>query len=358
MLHAVIMAGGSGTRFWPESRRAYPKQFLRLTGDDTLLQQTWKRFEPLIEKGAGWVITGDRHRPHVAEQLPELAKDQIVAEPIGRNTAPAIGLMALLIAERDPSAVLLVVPADHAIGPDEAFHAAVREGLKLIASDPERFILLGIKPDRPATGYGYMERGAKLDSGTSAAFQVAAFKEKPDQATAQKYLDAGRYYWNSGIFLWRADAILKALKQYAPEIHAKLETLRPHIGKSGWSEVLAREFPSMPSISIDYAVLEKAERVAVIEAPFTWDDVGSWEAVGRLRGADASGNVSVGLHVGIDTKNTIVRGTGDHLVATLGLEDCVVVHTPHATLVAKRGDDEALRKLLAEIEKRGLEKYL
>jgi len=355
MLHAVIMAGGSGTRFWPESRRAFPKQFLRLAGEQTLLQQTWQRFAPLIEDGSGWVITGEKHRPHVADQLPELPADQIVAEPIGRNTAPAIGLMALLIAERDPGAILLVVPADHAISPDAAFQCAVRDAMKVIAADPERFILLGIKPDRPATGYGYIERGTKLDGG---AFQVSAFKEKPDQATAQKYLDSGKYYWNSGIFIWRADAILKALQRYAPEIHTKLDKLRSHIGKPDWTELLAREFPSMPAISIDYAVLEKAERVAVIEAPFTWDDVGSWEAVQRLRGADESGNVAVGLHVGVNTKNTIVRGTGDHLVATLGLEDCVVVHTPHATLVAKRGDDEALRKLLAEIEKQGLEKYL
>jgi mannose-1-phosphate guanylyltransferase len=355
VLHAVIMAGGSGTRFWPESRRGHPKQFLKLSGERTLIQATLDRCARFIPPVGHWVVTNQNHAEETQRQLPGLTTAQILLEPCGRNTAPCIGLAAiqLLAIDRDP--LMLVVPADHVISTDEQFQQAVEAAVKIVDQEPQTFVLFGIKPNSPSTGFGYIQRGQAMGN---RAYRVQAFREKPDLATAEKYLASGDYYWNCGIFVWRARAILDALHAFVPEISDRLKTLQQAVGKLNWPQALAAEFPQMTSISIDYAVLERSSDVCVLEAPFAWDDVGSWQALARGRGGDADGNTIDGLFSGVKVTDSIVRSTADHLVAAYGVDQLIIVHTPTATLVANRHDENALRELIAEIERQGLSEYL
>lgn len=357
MLHAVIMAGGSGTRFWPESRTEFPKQFLRLAGRRTMIQSTFDRCTPWVPAERAWVVTNRVQAEQTKLQLPGLPDSNIVIEPCARNTAPCIGLAAIQLLAVDPDAVMLVMPADHVISPPEKFREAVESAVALVESDPERLVLFGVRPDYPATGFGYIER-SDAAIGESAAWPVASFREKPDRDTAQQYLDSGRFYWNCGIFVWKARRIVAALAQHEPEIHEKLRGLAPKAGSADWTPALERVFPEMKSISIDYGVLERDDNICVLEAPFDWDDVGSWQALRRLIGRDADGNTIDGLHCGLETTNTIVRTSDDHLVATLGLDDCIVVHTPDATLVARADDENAVKRLVELLKEQGHERFL
>lgn len=358
MLHAVVMAGGSGTRFWPQSRRTLPKQLLQLTGERTMVQETVSRTSPLIPLERIWVVTNRTQAEETRRQLPAVPAGNVLIEPCGRNTAPCIGLAAVQLLAADPEAVMLVMPSDHVIRPPEVFQQAVARAAAIIERDPQALVLFGVAPSYPATGFGYIERGAALDRADSGAYGVESFREKPDAATASQYVESGRFYWNCGIFVWRAARILDALREYEPEIHERLLHLRDAAGTGDWDEAVAREFPAMRSISIDYAVLERAAGVVVLEAPFEWDDVGSWEALPRLLGQDADGNTFDGTCAAVSTRGCIVRTAGEHLVATVGVEDLIIVHTPDATLVAHKDDPEAIRTLLARIEELGLTRYL
>ena len=359
MLHAVIMAGGSGTRFWPQSRRQLPKQFLRMTGNETLIQQAVNRCQPAIPTERTWVVTGALHAVESARQLPDVPSDQILVEPCGRNTAPCIGLAAIQLLAVDPDAVMLVTPADHVIQPVEKFQQAVNEAVKLIKSEPETLVLFGIEPTYPSTGFGYIQRGERVASQTTPMFHVKSFQEKPNLAVASQFMASGEYYWNCGIFVWRAQTILDALKEFTPDLYERLVRLRSAIGTDDWQKALETEFPQMPSISIDYAVLEKVTgRVTVLEAPFGWDDVGSWHALPRLLSTDSNGNTLDGLCCAVESQGCIVRSNAKHLIATFGLKDLIIVHTETATLVADKGDEGALKKLLAELEKQQLSDYL
>lgn len=357
MLHTVVMAGGSGTRFWPVSRKESPKQFLTFFGDLSLIQQAVRRCAELTSADSTWIVTNAAHAVETGRQLPELSADHILIEPCGRNTAPCIAIAAARLLADDPDAIMLVTPADHVIAPNEAFVAAVRRAMDSVEQDPSRLCLLGIVPTRPATGYGYIEQGDEL-ADCDRVFDVARFREKPDLETAQEFLDAGNFLWNSGIFVWRADTILEALQEHGPGINEVLDRFKEHAGTPEWSAALEREFTNMPSISIDYAVLEHSPNVCVLEAPFTWDDVGSWSALPRVHGQDDNGNTVLGQHVGIGTKNSTIFSSGDHLVTTIGLEDCVVVHTERSTLVAKFGDEAQITQLLAALEAEGLAEFL
>lgn len=359
MLHAVIMAGGSGTRFWPDSRRSRPKQFLPLAGDRTLIQQTVDRCQPWIPYDRVWIATGASHAAQTRRQLPELPSSRIVMEPCGRNTAPCIGLAAIQVLREDPDAVLLVMPADHVIRPPEKFHACVSAAVDVVQQNPKASVLFGVPPSYPAVGFGYIERGEPLPaSSENIAYQVKSFREKPNRDVAQTFVDSGNYYWNSGIFVWRASNVVALLEEFQPELFGRLQKLAKSLGTPQWDTALAAEFPQMPSISIDHGILEKARNVHVLDAAFEWDDVGSWHALARLLGVDSDGNTVDGLHCGIDTKNCIIRSTRDHMIATIGLEDCIVVQTPDATLVARRDDENALRKLVALLEEKGYAKFL
>lgn len=359
MLHAVIMAGGAGTRFWPQSRRNLPKQFLRMTGDETLIQQAAHRCQPAIPTERLWVVTGAAHAVETARQLPDIPANQILVEPCGRNTAPCIGLAAIHLLAMDPDAVMLVMPADHIIQPTAKFQQAVSQAVSLIEADPKSLVLFGVEPTYPATGFGYIQRGERIKTEFCPTYHVQSFQEKPNLLTASRFMATSQYYWNCGIFVWRAQTILDALKEFTPEIAERLERIRAGIESGCWEKSLETEFPQMPSISIDYAVLEKASgRVSVLEAPFEWDDVGSWHALPRLFSADRDENTIDGLCCAVDTTGCIIRSGDGHLIATIGLKDVIIVHTPTATLVADKRDEGAMKKLIAELEKRQLTEYL
>lgn len=359
MLHSVIMAGGSGTRFWPQSRRQLPKQFLHMTGNETLIQQAASRCQPAIPNSRVWVVTGAAHAVESARQLPDIPAEQILVEPCGRNTAPCIGLAAIQLLAIDPEAIMLVMPADHVIQPTEKFQQAVNQAVRMIEEEPSSLVLFGIEPTYPATGFGYIQRGAKMATQTCPMYRVQSFREKPNLLNASRFMASGEYYWNCGIFVWRAQTILDALKEYSPDIAERLERLQQAIETDRWQQALEVEFPLMPSISIDYAVLEKAAgRVSVLEAPFEWDDIGSWHALPRLLSSDREGNTFDGLCCAVDTEGCIIRTSDKHLIATIGVKDLIVVHTPTATLVADKRDEGALKKLIVEMEKKGLVDYL
>jgi mannose-1-phosphate guanylyltransferase len=359
MLHAVIMAGGSGTRFWPESRGARPKQLLRLVGERSMIQATVDRLGTLVPPERVLVVTNSQLVDEVWNQLPMLPSTAIIGEPCRRDTAPCIGLAALEIVRNDPEGMMVVLPADHVISPDDAFQEAVATAADLIARAPERIVTFGIRPTYPAESFGYIQRGKPLDPPAYfPAYQVSQFREKPKAETARKYLAAGTYYWNSGIFVWKAATILKALAAHQPEMLAHLTTIAAAVDSPRYAEVFSREFTAIKGVSIDYAVMEHARDVVMIEAPFAWDDVGSWQAIARLQGADAEGNTISAQHLGLRTSGTIVRGPNDHLIVTLGVADCIVVHTPDATLVANKHDEESIRQLVQMIAERGWQQYL
>jgi len=361
MLHAIIMAGGTGTRFWPASTNDTPKQLLRLVGEATMLRQTADRLGDLVPLERRLVVTNERMKNTVQQQLPELPSAAIIGEPCKRDTAPCIGLAALLVHRTDPDATMVVMPADHVIRPSEAFRTGVRQAAQLVQESPGRIVTFGIKPTYPAEVFGYIHRGVILqqpNDEVAAAYAVRQFKEKPDAATAKTYLDSGQYYWNSGIFVWRADTILAALREREPEMVAHLEAIVQAWDSGDRDRVFQQEFAAIKPISIDFAVMEHATDVAVIEAPFEWDDLGSWQALGRLVGADEQGNTIIGRHIGVATSGTIVHTDDDHLVATLGIKDCIVVHTPKATLVASKHNEEQIRQLVKQLEALGWSDYL
>jgi mannose-1-phosphate guanylyltransferase len=360
MLHAIIMAGGTGTRFWPASRNDAPKQLLQLVGDATMLRQTLDRLGDLAPSDRRMVVTNKRLVGSVRELLPELPASSVVGEPCKRDTAPCIGLAALLVSRSDPDATMVVMPADHVIRPAEKFQAAIRQAGEMVDTSPARIVTFGIKPSYSAEIFGYIQRGEAIrQPGPAAAtFQVKQFKEKPDSVTAKKYVDSGEYYWNSGIFVWKTATILDALRKRQPEMLGHLEKIVAAWETKDRDAVFECEFGAIKPISIDYAVMEHATDVAVIEAPFEWDDLGGWQSLARLLGRDENGNTIVGQHLGLDTNGTIVRSEGGHLVVTLGLTDCIIVHTPNATLVANKHNEEQIRQVVKRLEELGWSDYL
>lgn len=360
MLHAVVMAGGSGTRFWPESRARRPKQLLPLAGRRTMLQETVDRLSGLVAPQQLLIITGARLVESIREQLPNLLPNSILGEPCKRDTAAAIGLAALHVSRTDPDATLAVMPSDHVISPAKTFQQALQLAARLVDEQPDRLVTFGIPPTYPAESFGYIERGeAVTGSSTSArVFRVVRFREKPPASVAREYLASGNFYWNSGIFVWKARTILSQLAQRQPEMMAHLERIVAASDSPAFKGVFEREFSSIRGVSIDYAVMEHAENVLVVEADFAWDDVGSWQAIARLGGSDSDGNTVVAKHIGISTEGSIIRGPDDHLIVTMGMRNCLVVHTPDATLVANKQDEESIRQIVKVLEERGWREYL
>ena len=359
MLHAVIMAGGAGTRFWPLSRAATPKQLLRLSGPRTMIQSTVDRLEGLVSPQQVLIVTNRSLVEPIHTQLPELEARQILGEPCKRDTAPCIGLAAVLLSASDNDATMVVMPADHLIQPADVFRAAIQNGVALVEQQPSRIVTFGIKPTFPSETFGYIERGPALPgSNGTAAYQVARFREKPARTVAEEYLAAGNFYWNSGIFIWKAETVLAALAEYEPDMHAALMTIAAEIGGAGFEARLDREFSAIRPKSIDFAVLERYPEVVMLEAPFEWDDVGSWQALARSQAPSTDGNTLSGKQLAIRTRGSIVRSTDDHLVVTLGLSDAIVVHTPDATLVASKQEEEAIREVVKALQERKWDEYL
>ncbi len=342
--HAVVLAGGSGTRFWPMSRAHLPKQLLPLLGPQTMIRRTVDRLPPLFDAARTWIVCGRAHADLIRRDLPMLPPQNIVDEPVGRDTAAAVGLAATLLEWKDPGATFAMLPADHHIEPADRFQAALKAAHA--AAQTGALVTFGIKPRFAATGYGYLERG---DGNV-----VKRFCEKPDAGRAKEFVAGGRHYWNSGMFVWRADAILREIGRSLPDLHHELGGVRAALGTSRMPEALAQAYARMPKTSIDYGVMEKAERVLMIEADFDWDDVGSWKSVAAMRG-----DAPEALAVAVDTKGAYIASTDDgHLIATLGLEDVVIVHTKDATLVCPKSRAEDLKQVIEAIRARGLERYL
>jgi mannose-1-phosphate guanylyltransferase len=360
MLHAIVMAGGSGTRFWPASRSGLPKQLLPLAGEKTLLEDTVERLGGLVPPDRTMIVTSARLLDAVRDQAPQIPDTGLVGEPCKRDTAPCIGLAALLVSRHDPDAVMAVMPSDHVIRPSADFRRAILQAATMVEASAGRLVTFGVRPTYPAESFGYIQQGAPLPVGPNdaPAHAVARFREKPPASVAAEYVAAGTYLWNAGIFVWKAATIIAALDERQPECMAHLRRIAAAWDTPTRDTVFATEFAAINGISIDYAVLEHARDVAVIEAPFGWDDLGGWSAVARQRSADAEGNTAVGRHLGIDSTGTVVQTDNDHLVVTLGLTDILVVHTADATLVAHRAHEEAVRKVVTELEKRGWNEYL
>ncbi len=362
MIHAVIMAGGSGTRFWPVSRNHNPKQMLSLFGERTMIQATVDRLSGMSAKEDILIVTNQRLVNDIRTQLPELPESSVIGEPCKRDTAPCIGLAARMIVEKDPDGIMVVMPADHVIQPDSAFQSAIEHAVEVVknSEDQKGIVTFGIKPTFPAEIYGYVERTGDniAEANQPATFCVENFREKPDALTAEKFVQSGNFYWNSGIFIWKAQTILDALEKYEPTMHGHIETIGKAIGTDQFASVLDKEFHAIEGTSIDYAVMENYTPIFVVEAPYEWDDVGNWPAIARLRGSDDSGNTIAGKNLNIDSKNCIVYGSDDHLVVTVGLEDCIVVHTPDATFVAHKDSENKIKEVVQELANRDWEEYL
>ncbi|MGX5655547.1 mannose-1-phosphate guanylyltransferase [Geodermatophilus nigrescens] len=359
MRHAVVMAGGSGTRLWPLSRAARPKQLLDVVaepggGAHSLLAEAFERLEAVLPAERIWVCTAARYGEQARAALPRLRPDRLVLEPVARDTANAVGLAAALVAEADPDAELAVVSADHVIRPVERFAATLSTAFDALAARPRALVTLGITPTAPATGFGYVRRGPATE--VPGVAEAAAFKEKPDRATAEGYLASGEYLWNSGMFVWRARTVLDALADHLP---ASAEGLARVVAAPAGPErdaVLAEVFPTLPKTSVDYAVLEPAAtepgRVLVADLDVEWLDVGSWPALAQTL-AVAGDNAVSGLAVALDSAgNIVLSDEPDHLVALVGVRDSVVVATRDVTMVCPVSDAERVKQLLAAVEER------
>ncbi|MCB2187417.1 MAG: NTP transferase domain-containing protein [Deltaproteobacteria bacterium] len=356
-IYAVVMAGGSGTRFWPASRRQLPKQLLSLTGERTLLQQTVDRLAPLVPPERVLVVTGQAHAAGAAAQLPQVPPEQILAEPVGRNTAAAAGLGAAWVAARDPQAVCLVLPADHLITDEEAFRQTLAKAARLAAAE-EVLVTLGLTPRYPATGFGYIEAGEVEDASPPPVHRVAAFHEKPDLATARDYLAGGRHFWNSGMFVWRAGVLLAEMETHLPDLARDLGALTPRLTGPGAAAALAQVYPGLLSISVDHGVMERSRRIKVLRADFGWSDVGSWDAAGELWAADAEGNA--GRHgeiLAIEARGNLVSA-GERLTALLGVDNLVAVVTDDVLLILPKERCQDVKRIIDELERRGLSHYL
>lgn len=380
MRYAMIMAGGAGTRLWPMSRKDRPKQLLRFItrpGDDTvrsLLELTARRLEGLVEADHRYICTAEGYRGIIRADLPEFGDEQILGEPAARDTVNAVGLTAAVLHAIDPEAVFAVLTADHVIEPEDDFRERMDLGFRLVEQDPRRLVTFAIKPTYPATGFGYIERGAPvrdkksgklaaIDGTKEHAYYVARFVEKPDLPRAQAYLQSGDFAWNSGMFVWKAKTFLAALERYKPESHAGLMKIAAAWKTKDRATVLAEVYPTLPKISVDYAVMEPAARdaaasegedrfpVVTVQMDLRWLDVGSWPSFAETLEADKSGNRFGGEGDGlvVQGKDNLVVSAKGHTVAVLGADDLIVVHTPDATLVMPRARAEELKKLHGEL---------
>ncbi|BDG09589.1 mannose-1-phosphate guanylyltransferase [Anaeromyxobacter paludicola] len=352
----VVMAGGSGTRFWPLSRKAWPKQFLALAGERPLLAETVARLSPLARPEDTLVVLGPAHEKAARRMLPQVPRRNVLVEPCARNTAPCVGLAALHVRRRDPEGVLLMLPADHHVARPAKLRAAFAAAARLAARG--RIATIGVRPSRPETGYGYLEVGAPLPPAKGRAraegFAVRRFVEKPDLATAERYLAGGGYLWNSGVFAFRADVILDEIARRMPELSALLAGIDRDLGTRKEKATLARLFPRCPATSIDYGVMERSDRIAVVPADFGWSDVGSFAALPEVRPADRAGNVTEGDALVLGRGNVVVA-RGGRTVAVVGVDDLVVVDAGDAVLVCPRARAQDVRQAVDELKRRGRE---
>ena len=353
MLYAVIMAGGSGTRFWPLSRSSTPKHLLTIVSERPLIADCVDRFKGALPPENILVVTTVEQAPAIRSLLAELPPDNIVAEPVGRDTAACIGYAACIVRRRDPDAVMAVLPSDHVITPTEGFLEGLAAAEELVGKIGG-LVTFGIRPSWPNTGMGYIQRGPQTDTIRGfKVFRLMRFREKPSLDLAQQFIDSGEFYWNSGIFVWRAATILEEIEKYMPEHHRLLSQIVAASGTSGEQKTVEAVYPKFPRISIDFGVMEMAKTVHVIEADYDWDDVGSWTAVPKHHPLDLHGNTVLADFEGVNTSDCIIVGEPGHLITAVGVGKLIVVHTPDATLVCHRDHAGDVKKLVETLQKKG-----
>ena len=355
-MYAVIMAGGRGTRFWPRSRTTTPKQLLDITGEKTMIQQTVERILPVVDKENILIVTNMQQMEALKKQLPEISEDNIIAEPFGRNTAPCICLAAAKIIKQDPEAVMAVLPADHYMGNNKGFCDCISEAAR-VAVESSALVTIGISPDRPETGYGYIEFDENSLSPVENAFNVISYHEKPDIDKAEYYLSRGNYLWNSGMFVWKADTILENIEALLPEIYKNIMSASAYFDKPEFDSALKEAYERIKSISIDYGVLEKAASVLTLKGDFGWNDIGSWSAIHDISKKDPNGNVFSGDVISVDSEDVLVYNK-NKLTAIVGMKDVVVVETDDALLICSKDKVQDVRKVVDVLEARGEVKYL
>lgn len=355
--YALIMAGGIGTRLWPLSRQKSPKQALPLVGDRSMFGLAVARLQPLFTPEEVWVVVGQEQVDLLKAEQTGVPDRNYVIEPLGRGTAPAIALSAITLRKRDPQAIMAVLTADHFIGDDAGFRAALVAAGETAARD--YLVTLGITPSSPSTGYGYVERGPLLMKAAGfAAYRVAAFREKPDLVTAKQFVVSGKHSWNSGMFVWKVERFLTELARTMPEFHQQLRSIEAALDTPDYDRVLRAVWPQVISQTVDYGVMEQARDVAVIPAEFGWNDVGSWATLLEiLEGDDHANVVRHADHVSIDTANTLIFGR-DRLVATIGLRDLIIIDTGDAVLVCPKDRAQDVKQIVDELKRQGKQQYL
>jgi mannose-1-phosphate guanylyltransferase len=354
-LYAVIMAGGSGTRFWPRSRRDRPKQLLNITGDEILLKKTIDLVKPIIPPARIKIITTASQAEAVRKATPEIPAANIIVEPFGKNTAPAIGLSALLIEKEQENAVLVILPADHHIQDKARFREQIMAGVSK-ALEGDHIVTTGIVPRGPETAYGYIEAERLVDE-KRGIYTVRSFHEKPDQETARRFINQGNFFWNSGIFIARASRMLEEMAEHLPHNHRCLMNIRSFLGTDKASEAINEAYQNMEAISVDYGVMERSKHVCMVAGDYGWDDVGSWPSAAQCWPADEQGNAHIGDVVALDSSECIVYSP-DKTVALLGVEDLVVVEEDDVLLVSSKQRCQDVKRLVEKLHSEGRDKLL
>lgn len=355
---AVIMAGGKGERFWPRSRKNMPKQFLSLTDDGkTMIQHTVERLSPIVDIEDVFIVTNKDYKELVKQQLKDISDENILLEPMAKNTAPCIGLAAVHIRRKYQDAIMLVLPSDHLIKYNELYIDTLKDAAR-VAEEAHNLVTIGITPTYPETGYGYINFGAReKEDGKSSAYCVNRFVEKPNLELAKEYLASGKYLWNSGMFVWKTSTILKRFEELLPEVYAGMLEIENSIGKKEEEQVVEAIFSKVPAESIDYGIMEHATNIYTIPGNFGWDDVGSWLALERINKTNENGNVIQGNVISINTNNTIVQGT-DKLIATIGVENLIIVDTDDAMLICTKESTQEVKKVIENLKVCNREDYL
>ncbi len=353
MLYAVIMAGGAGTRFWPQSTEAKPKQFLALFGQKTMLQTTVQRIEPLIPSDRILIVTNKRYADLVAEQLPDIPRQNIIGEPVGKNTAPCVGAAAAFIAQKDENATMAVLPADHLIKNEKAFISTLKQADEK-ARHSEALVTLGIQPHRPETGFGYIEFEKDDEANSGEAQKVVQFREKPDEVTAEKFLKAGNFLWNSGMFIWQVSTIISEFKKHLPDVYEQIKKLQSE------QITLGNFYHTCSSVSIDYGIMEKAKKVWVIPADFDWNDVGDWKAFYELSKKDKNGNaIHAETWIVENAENNLVQSQSGKVIALSGVDNIAFIETDKAILVCDIDEAQSIKQAVNQIrDNKELKRFL
>lgn len=356
-MYAVIMAGGIGTRFWPRSRQTHPKQLLKIIGDRSLIQSTIDRLNPLIKHENVIVVSTTLQAEEIKRQLPFLKPENLIIEPKGKNTAPCIGLAALFIKRIDPEAVMAVLPADHTIKKEQQFKQVLVVA-EQVAQQKDCLVTIGINPTYPSTGYGYIQFNDKIDEIEGMpVYKVKTFAEKPDIKTAERFINSGDFLWNSGMFVWKTKTILKEIEEALPEMYDGLLEIEKSLGTKSQNEVINKVYCQIKSISIDYGVMEHTRNVNILKGDFGWSDIGSWEEVYQILEKDEHKNVSIGSHFLKNSSGCLIDAP-DKFVATLGVEDLIIVETEDALLICQRDKAQAVKELVESMKRKEQTQYL